>query len=154
MSEVYLDSMCTVELIGWAPTAFGLIYEGAIGRPRWTTSLCDLLYYLLYYIYSTFSVYSVKYSVELGFTNLLVNERHVAILVQLSYTATGPCIFSSAAFTPLHAAVFGSNPAISLLLVKTVSQAQACLSYDWRGFLGPKKKTIVGLSVWYTESNM
>ncbi len=38
--------MCTAVLIGLNPAnppppAFGLIYEGAIGQPRWTTSLCD-----------------------------------------------------------------------------------------------------------------
>ncbi len=38
--------MCTAVLIGSRPRnppppAFGLIYEGAIGQPRWTTSLCD-----------------------------------------------------------------------------------------------------------------
>jgi hypothetical protein len=40
--------LCTPVLIGWDPVtpyppAFGLIYEGAIGQPRWTTSLCNLV---------------------------------------------------------------------------------------------------------------
>ncbi len=50
----YLGSMCTAVLIGGdpatpppSPPAFGLIYEGAIGQPRWTTSLCDLLHWTL-----------------------------------------------------------------------------------------------------------
>ncbi len=42
--------MCTAVLINWDPAttppppippAFGLIYESAIGQPRWTTPLCD-----------------------------------------------------------------------------------------------------------------
>jgi hypothetical protein len=38
--------LCTAVLIGLdpcnysPPPAFGLIYEGAIGQPRWKTSLC------------------------------------------------------------------------------------------------------------------
>ncbi len=39
--------MCPAAIIGWhfttPPPSFGLIYEGAIGQPRWTTSLCDPL---------------------------------------------------------------------------------------------------------------
>ncbi len=41
--------LCTAVLIGWDPTtspplpAFGLIYEGAIGQPKETTSLCNPL---------------------------------------------------------------------------------------------------------------
>jgi hypothetical protein len=45
--QVYLGSICTTVFISWdpAPThpTFGLIYEGAIGQPRQTTSLCDPL---------------------------------------------------------------------------------------------------------------
>ncbi len=50
ISKVYLGSMCIAVLIGCdvtlqptPPLALGLIYEGAIGQPRWTTSLCDPL---------------------------------------------------------------------------------------------------------------
>ncbi len=50
-SKVYLGFMCSAQLYSIAeapqhptpPPAFGLIYKGAIGQPRWTTSLCDLL---------------------------------------------------------------------------------------------------------------
>ncbi len=38
--------MYAAVLIGWDP-AFGLIYKGAIGQPRVTTSLCDPLLELL-----------------------------------------------------------------------------------------------------------
>jgi hypothetical protein len=43
-----MSSMCTAVLICWDPATqplppFGLIYEGAIGQPRQTTSLCDPL---------------------------------------------------------------------------------------------------------------
>ncbi len=42
--------LCTALLIGWSPASpplppvFGLIYEGAIGQPRWTTSVCNPWY--------------------------------------------------------------------------------------------------------------
>jgi hypothetical protein len=39
--QSYLGSMCAVVLYSFP--AFGLIYEGAIGQPRKTTSLCDPL---------------------------------------------------------------------------------------------------------------
>jgi hypothetical protein len=42
--------LCTSVLIGWDPSrtsptppAFGLLYEGSIGQPRQTTSLCNPL---------------------------------------------------------------------------------------------------------------
>jgi hypothetical protein len=42
-----MGSICTAVLIGLDPAtpppAFGLMYEGDIGQPRWTTSLCDPL---------------------------------------------------------------------------------------------------------------
>ncbi len=42
--KVYFGSMVTAVLIGWNPQppspVFGLIYEGALGQPRQTTSLC------------------------------------------------------------------------------------------------------------------
>jgi hypothetical protein len=44
--------LCTAVLIGWGPAtspnspAFGLIYEGAIGQPRWKTSLCNPLVFI------------------------------------------------------------------------------------------------------------
>jgi hypothetical protein len=51
ISEVYLGSMCTtVQLYSLAETtqppptlAFGHNYEGAIGQPGYTTSLCNPL---------------------------------------------------------------------------------------------------------------
>ncbi len=46
-AQVYLGSMCcTAVLIGTGPAsppALGLIYSGAVGQPRKTTSLCDPL---------------------------------------------------------------------------------------------------------------
>ncbi len=51
ISKVSLGSMRTAVLIDWdparpqppSPPAFGLIYVGTIGQPRYTTSLCDPL---------------------------------------------------------------------------------------------------------------
>jgi hypothetical protein len=55
-------------------------------------------------------------------------------------------ILLSVVFTPSFPAMLGSIwilPVISLLLTNTVSPVRACLSYDERGFVGPKKKTTV-----------
>ncbi len=47
-----------------------------------------------------------------------------------------------------HHAVFWFLTLISLLLTNTVSRGLACLyPYDWRGFVGAKKKSSVGLLV-------
>jgi hypothetical protein len=66
----------------------------------------------------------------------------------------GQCILFSVVFAPSLHSLHGSVwvlPVISLLL--TVSSVRLVYPYDGRGFVGHKKKTIVGLLVfnplWY-----
>jgi hypothetical protein len=63
------------------------------------------------------------------------------------HSATGPMCFVFCRLYSFFLQPYGSVlflPVISLLLTNTVSLAYPC---DWRGFVGPKKKTSVGLLV-------
>ncbi len=52
--------------------------------------------------------------------------------------------------TPSHHGSVWVLPVIFLLITNTVSPVRACYPYDGRGFVGTKKKTIVGLLVFIT----
>jgi hypothetical protein len=71
-------------------------------------------------------------------------------LIQFSVYSNNANVFCFLSYFPLLHPATKAVFVISLLLTNTVSPVQACLmpilySYDWRGFVGVKKKTSLGL---------